>query len=324
MIRIGVLGTARVAPYGILAPAKETPGVEVIGIASRTPRKAEEFAARHGIRHSFGSYEALLESADIDAVYIALPTALHHEWARRSMEAGKHVLCEKPLAENAQSAADLIRCASEHGRVLFEGMHVRFLDKLRRHRELVAGGEFGRLLRIESCFRTPYVPMPKDDFRLRFELGGGAALDVGCYAASCLRYVAGEEPEILSVSHKCISPQIDRWMRATLRFPSGVEGVLEFGFRGLYLPRDGVVTVFENGRIKWNGKGLALERNGDKTIEAFPARSTFQTQLEAFAKSIKGENSNALPAEDAVLTARVLDAMYEKAGLALRAKAQAS
>ena len=166
--------------------------------------------------------------------------------------------------------------------------------------------------------------MAKDDFRLRFELGGGAALDVGCYAVSCLRYVAGEEPEILSVSHKCISPQIDRWMRATLRFPSGVEGVLEFGFRGLYLPRDGVVTVFENGRIKWNGKGLALERNGDKTIEAFPAKSTFQTQLEAFAKSIKGENSNALPAEDAVLTARVLDAMYEKAGLALRAKAQAS
>ncbi len=324
MIRIGVLGTARVVRYGLLAPATETSGVEVTAIASRTLKKAEEFAARHGILRSFGSYEALLESADIDAVYIALPTALHHIWARRAIEAGKHVLCEKPLAENARLAEDLTRCAREYGRVLFEGMHVRFLDKLRRHRELVASGELGRLLRIESCFRTPYAPMAKDDFRRRFELGGGAALDVGCYAVSCLRYVAGEEPEILSVSHKCMSPQIDRWMSATLRFPSGVEGSVEFGFRGFYLPRDGVVTVSENGRIKWDGKGLVIEQNGKEIHEALSTRSTYQLQLEAFAKSIRGEESNAPAADDAVLTARVLDAMYEKAGLALRGALQTS
>jgi predicted dehydrogenase len=324
MIRFGVLGTARVVPYGLLAPAKETQGVEVSGIASRTPQKAEEFAARHGIQRAFGSYEALLESRDIDAVYIALPTALHHSWAGRAIEAGKHVLCEKPLAENAQLAEDLMLYAKQHGRVLFEGMHVRFLDRLRRQRELVAGGEFGRLLRIESCFRTPYAPMAKDDFRRHFELGGGAALDVGCYAVSCLRYVAGEEPEILSVSHRCMSPQIDRWMRATLRFPSGVEGAAEFGFRGFYLPRGGVVVTCENGRIKWGGKGLVLEKNGKLIHEQLPTKSTFQLQLEAFAKSIRGENSNAPPPDDAVLTARVLDAMYEKAGLALRGTLQTS
>jgi len=102
MIRVGVLGTARVVPYGLLQPAKETQGVHVIGIASRTPQKAAEFAARHGIERGFGSYEALLECNDIDAVYIALPSSLHYEWARRAIEAGKHVLCEKPLAENSQ------------------------------------------------------------------------------------------------------------------------------------------------------------------------------------------------------------------------------
>jgi len=220
MIRFGVLGTARVAPYALLAPAKEMQDVEVSGIASRTLQKAEEFAARHGIPRSFGSYDALLESAEIDAVYVALPPALHYEWARRAIEAGKHVLCEKPLAENAQRAQELTLFAKQHGRVLVEGMHMRYLDRLHRQRELVASGDLGRLVRIESCLRTPYMRMAKDDFRLRFELGGGAALDLGCYAVSNLRYLAGEEPEVLSVRHKCSSPEVDRWMRATLRFPS--------------------------------------------------------------------------------------------------------
>ena len=262
MVRIGVLGTARVVPYGLLAPAKETQGVEVTAIASRTREKAEEFATRHGIQRRFGSYEALLESKDIDAVYIALPTALHYEWGRRALEAGKHVLCEKPLAENAQQAQSLFQLAEQRGLVLVEAMHIRNLERLRRQRELVAGGEFGRLIHLESCFRTPYVRFSEDDFRLQHELGGGAALDVGCYAVSCLRYVAGEEPEVLQVSHRCIRPQVDRWMRASVRFPSGADGVIEFGFRGFYLPRGGVMATCEKGWIKWRGEGLVLERKG--------------------------------------------------------------
>jgi predicted dehydrogenase len=325
MIRFGALGTAKVVPYGLLGPAKETPGVEVVAIASRTPRRAEEFAAQHGIPRGFGSYEALLESKDIDAVYIALPPALHYDWALRAIEAGKHVLCEKPLAENAQLAQELMLAARRQGVVLLEAMHIRYQDRLRRQRELVAGGEFGKLLRIESCLRTPYMRMPKDDFRLRFELGGGAALDLGCYAVSCLRYMAAEEPEVLSVSHKCTSPQVDRWMRAVLRFPSGAEGVVEFGFRGFYTPRVGLVATCENGSIKWDGEAdLVQEKNGSQIKESFPAKSTYQLQLEAFVKAVGGELSNALPPDDAVLTARVLDAIYQKAGLALRGTRQTS
>ena len=122
------------------------------------------------------------------------------------------------------------------------------------------------------------MPMAKDDFRLRFELGGGAALDLGCYAVSCLRYMAGEEPEILSVRHKCSSPQVDRWMRATLQFPSGVEGAVEFGFRGFYAPRVRVVVTCENGWIKWDGKapnGKALvhaKKNGDPDSRVVPRK----------------------------------------------------
>ena len=164
--------------------------------------------------------------------------------------------------------------------------------------------------------------MSKVDFRRRYELGGGAALDIGCYAVSCLRYIAGEEPEILSVSHKCSSQQIDRWMRATLRFPSGVEGIVEFGVRGFYAPKSSIALSFENGWIKWDGKGLVYERNRVLTCETIPTKSTYKLQLEAFAKRIRGERSDVPPPEDAVLTARVLDAMYEKAGLALRGTLQ--
>ncbi len=323
MIRFGVLGTARVVPYGLLTPAKETLGVEVRGVASRTPQKAEEFAARYGIQRGFGSYEALVRSGDIDAVYIALPPALHYDWVCRALEAGKHVLCEKPLAENARLAQQLVLSARRHGRVLVEGVHIRYHDGLRRQRELVAGGELGRLLRIESCLRTPCMRMAWNDFRLRFELGGGAALDLGCYAVSCLRYVAGEEPEVMSVRHKCSGPQVDRWMRGMLRFPSGAKGVVEFGFRGFYMPRVGLTVTCEKGWIRWDGEeGLVYAKSGNVVRESFPEKSTYQLQLEAFVKRVRAEESNAPPADDAVLTARVLDAMYQKAGLALRGSLQ--
>lgn len=324
MIRLGVLGTARVVPYGLLAPAKVTAGVEVNAVASRSLQKAEEFAARFGIQRGFGSYEALLESKDIDAVYIALPPVLHYKWVRRAIEAGKHVLCEKPLAANARLAEELTLLAKKHNRCLVEAMHIRYMEKLRRQRELLATGEFGRLLRIEACFRAPYVRMTTDDFRMRFELGGGAALDVGCYAVSCLRYLAGEEPEIVSVQHKCSGPQIDRWMRATLRFPSGVGGIAEFGFRGFYLPRGDVTVACEQGSIKWRGEGLALEKNATVVRERMPATPTYQLQLEAFIRMVRGQVSDALAPDDAVSTARVVDAIYEKAGFLLRGTSQNS
>jgi predicted dehydrogenase len=322
MIRFGALGTARVVSYGLLAPVREMQGIEVIGIASRTLQKAKEFAEAHGIREVFGSYDALLESADIDAVYVALPTALHYEWARRAMEAGKHVLCEKPLAANAQLAEELAMCARQHNRVLVEGLHIRYLGQLRRQRELIASGEFGRLLRIESCFRATYARMAEGDFRMSFGLGGGATLDLGCYAVSCLRYVAGEEPEIVSARCKCFSPQVDRWMHAECRFPSGAEGVAECGFRGFYTPRVGVVVTCEGGSIKWGGPGLLINKNRKSIQEPIAATPTFRLQLESFAKSIRGEESDALSPEDSVLTARALDRMYNKAGLALRGTLQ--
>jgi predicted dehydrogenase len=317
-LRIGVLGTARVVAYGLLLPARQTPGIEVVAVGSRSIESAQSFAALHGIPRAFGSYDALCEATDVDAVYVALPTALHATWVRRALTAGKHVLCEKPLAANAIEAADLVRCARQHGRVLLEGLHIRYLRRLERQREIVAGGELGALRRIESCFRLPRVPMAAGDFRLQFEMGGGAALDLGCYAVSCLRYVAGEELEVTNVRFRTASPRVDRWMQASLRLPSGAAGVAECGFRGWYLPRMGVTVQCERGNVTWSKDGIQVKQGGRVIAEALPPDWTYQRQVQAFARSCRGESSDAMPAEDSLATATVLDAMYEKSGLGIR------
>lgn len=312
------MGTARVVPYALVQPAHEVPDVSVEAVASRSIERARSFAARHGIPRAFGSYEELLGDKNIDAVYIALPTALHTGWTRRAIEAGKHVLCEKPLAPSAQVAQELVEFAQERGRVLQEGMHIRYLRKLRRQRELVASGEFGRPLRFEACFRVPWIPMAAGDFRLCYELGGGAGLDLGCYAVSCLRYVTGYEPVVLAAEYRRVAPQVDRWMRAQCRFPSGAEGVIECGFRGWYMPRIGIAIQCERGGVKWEKAGLACTKAGRLVHEAIPDDSTYRLQIEAFAKAARGDFSAVLPLDDAVATARVLDAMYAAAGLAPR------
>src|SRR5690348_5297206 len=131
MVSVGVLGTARIVPRGLLLPAKQTANIQVVAVASRDMARATRFAERHGIPRAFGSYQELIDTDDMDAVYVALPTGLHATWTRRALEAGKHVLCENPLATNAQLADELAQCARKHDRVLLEAMHVRYLHKLK-------------------------------------------------------------------------------------------------------------------------------------------------------------------------------------------------
>jgi predicted dehydrogenase len=317
-VRVAILGTARVVTYGLLLPARQTPGVEIVAVGSRSLEKAQSFAAAHGIPRSFGSYDALCEASDVDAIYVALPTALHATWVRRALTAGKHVLCEKPLASNAIEAADLVECARQHGRVLLEGLHLRYLRRLERQREIVASGELGALRRVDSCFRLPRVPMAAGDFRLQFEMGGGAGLDLGCYAVSCLRHVSNEEPEVTAVRYRTASPRVDRWMRASMRMPSGAAGVAECGFRGWYLPRMGVTVQCERGSVTWNKAGIEIKLDGRATSEALPPDWTYQRQIHAFARSCRGESSDVVSPEDSLATARVLDAIYERSGLGIR------
>ena len=317
-MRIGVLGTARVVSYGLLQPAKATPPIQIAAVGSRSLDKAKAFAAQHGIDRTYGSYAELVGDASLDAVYIALPTALHPAWIRRALDAGKHVLCEKPLAPNAGLAEALYVHARERNRVLQEGMHVRFMRKLQRQRELVAAGDFGKIVRIEACFRLPSIPMAPGDFRLDYQLGGGAGLDIGCYAAACLLYVAGENGEVTRARRRLAKPQVDRWIRAELRLSSGAHAVCECGFRGWYRRRLGVRVECERGFIDWDPAGLAYRHDGVVVKEPIQEIWTYQRQLDAFARRCRGESSYGPTPEDSVAGARLVDAMYTASGLALR------
>jgi predicted dehydrogenase len=317
-LRFGVLGTARVAPQALLRPARGSPGVSVEAIAARSRDRALAFADAHAIPRALGSYAELLADDRIDAVYVALPTALHAEWVQRALGAGKHVLCEKPLATTAALARELAAAARKHGRVLQEAMQVVFNPSLNRVRELVLEGAAGRPLRVESCFRIPRVPMVPDDFRLSYAMGGGAALDLGCYAAACLRHVTGAEPEVVRARARLAAPRVDRWMRAECVVDSGLTARLECGFRGWYRQRLGVKVSCERGWIEWNQDGLAYQAEGKVVRESVAGSSPYEAQLADFVGRCRGEPAVGRTLEDSVATLVVIDAMYEHAGLVPR------
>lgn len=319
VMNIGILGTARVAFYALIQPARLLRHVNVVTVASRDLGRAQRFAALHGIPRAVSSYYSLLEQKDIEAVYVALPTALHHAWTVRALAFGKHVLCEKPLASNAMMAQEMVTAASRRNLVLQEGMHILFLDSIRRQRDLIMSGAFGRIVHIVCVCRSPNLEMIDNDFRLQYELGGGAALDFGCYAVACLTHIVAEDsPTVSNVRVERCAPQVDSWMEAKLRFPSDVTGIVECGFLGHY-SRDWSVSVkCERGLIRLNESGLACLTPGKLVNESVPDTPTYVRQLDAFTKQVHGELSDALPLAHAITNARIVDAMYERAGLAPR------
>src|SRR4029453_6026000 len=202
-LRIGILGAARIAPMALCRPAREVAGVEVAAIAARDPARAQKFAAKHGIARVHASYDALLADDAIDAIYNPLPNGLHAEWTIRALEAGKHVLCEKPIASNAAEAAQMAEAAARTGRVLTEAFHWRYHPLAARMREVVQT-ELGEIRHIEAAF---CFPLPRfSDIRYSWELAGGTMMDAGCYPVNMVRWLAGADPEVVSAQARLARP----------------------------------------------------------------------------------------------------------------------
>ena len=193
-----------------------------MAVAARDRDKAARFAQKHAIETVHGSYEALLADANVDAVYNPLPNGLHGNWTRAALAAGKHVLCEKPFTANADEAVEVAAVAAPSGRVVMEAFHYRYHPLAERARAILDAGELGRVRHVETwlCF-----PLPRfSDIRYDHALAGGALMDAGCYAVNMARLLGGEEPEVVSATAKLHRPDVDRAMRAELRFPSGHTG----------------------------------------------------------------------------------------------------
>jgi predicted dehydrogenase len=325
-LRIGILGASRVAVYAIVTPAKECPGIRIVGVASRDVARTRTYAAAHGLATAFGSYDEMLRSDLVDAVYVAVPNSQHCEWTVRALESGKHVLCEKPLASNASEAAHMIAAADRTGRLLMEAHHSAFHPAYHRLREIVESGEIGNVERVDVKFLSR-VPQ-SNALRFSYELGGGASMDVGCYAVRLARFVTGEEPSVVTAEAIVAQPDVDGRMDAALAFPSGATGTVACS----------LIERFWNFRFTLAVKGTAgtlkstspwapqlffhsisiVDAQGrmrrDRAATRYP--TTYVHQLQAFARAAR--DPRAVPATDAQRTLAVIDQMYRKAGLPLR------
>jgi predicted dehydrogenase len=322
-LRIGTLGAARITPGALIKPARQIPEVTVAAVAARDPERARRFAAKHRIRQVHDSYQELIDDPAIDAVYNPLPNSRHAEWTLRAIEAGKHVLCEKPFTANAGEAAQVAAAARASGLVVMEAFHYRYHPLARRMQDVVSSGEIGPLRYLEAslCF-----PLPRfSDIRYSYDLAGGATMDAGCYAINWLRMIGPGEPEVLSAQAKLHGPDVDRAMSASFRFAGGVLGRMTASlWSGQLLRLDakavgdqGVMRVF-NYVSPQTCNRLTVTADDYTRRERVRGESSYTYQLRAFAAAVRHGDPVLTTPEDAVANMTVIDAVYQAAGLPRR------
>jgi predicted dehydrogenase len=327
-LRIGILGAARIAPNAVIKPARHSAEAEIAAVAARAPQRAGEYAAKHGIPRVLPGYAELLADPDIDAVYNPLPNALHGRWTLAAIEAGKHVLCEKPFTANAEEARTVAAAAAAAGLVVMEAYHYRYHPVARRMRDIVASGELGPLRHVEASF---CFPLPRfSDIRYQFGMAGGALMDAGCYPVSLVRMLAGAEPDVVSAKAKLHSPDVDRAMEAQLSFPSGATGTVRGSMWSSQLLRISVKAVGERGALRvlnplqpQIGHRISVRTADGRRVERLTRRPSFEFQLDAFAGAVLRGEAPLTPASDAVANMTVIDSIYRAAGLPLRQPATA-
>jgi predicted dehydrogenase len=320
-LRIGALGVARITPNALIKPAHLIGDVQVMAIAARDPARARAFAARHQIPRVHENYAALLDNPQIDAIYNPLPNSLHAEWTIRALEAGKHVLCEKPLASNAQEAEQMTQVAQAQDRLLMEAFHYQYHPLFARMKAIIASGELGSIQHLEAHFCTP--SLRPGNIRLRYDLGGGATMDLGCYTIHLIRQLAGAEPTVVRAQARTLSPQVDRWMEADFAFADGRAARMTCSLLSTSLLRLSVRVVGAGGEMHalnpilphlWHR--LTVCTAAGTRHERLAGESTYTCQLRAFVQAVRaGEPTDAA---DAIANMQVIDAVYQKAGLALR------
>jgi predicted dehydrogenase len=319
-LRMGILGAARIAPTALVKPARDVTEVEVTAVAARDPARAAKFARKHGIPRVHTSYDALLADPDIDAVYNPLPNGLHCEWTLRALDAGEHVLCEKPLTSNAAEAEQVAAAAERTGLVVMEAFHYRYHPLAARMKEIVDSGELGRVRNLESWLCIP-LPLFRD-IRYRHDLAGGATMDLGCYCINQLRFLAGAEPEVAGARARLSSPEVDRWMQADLLWADGRRGRITCALWSSTLLKVSLRVTGDDGEMRvlnptrpQSFHRLSVRSDGRTRRERIPGEPTYTAQLRAFVRGVRDREPFATDPADAVANMRVIDDVYRKAGL---------
>ncbi|MCS7042963.1 MAG: Gfo/Idh/MocA family oxidoreductase [Bryobacteraceae bacterium] len=322
-LRWGILGVAKIAVNKVIPAMRLCQWCEPVAIASRDARKAQQAAAALGLPRAFGSYEELLADPEIDVIYNPLPNHLHVPWSIRALEAGKHVLCEKPLGLSTSEVRALIDARNRAGQCAGEAFMVRTHPQWLRVKELADSGAIGPLRQVQAWFS--YFNRDPANVRNVPEYGGGGLLDIGCYPVFLSRFLFGEEP-VRAACRMDIDPQfgVDRSCAALLEFPSGT---CVFTCATQLAPAQRVIVFGEKARIEVeipfnapndrpcrllldDGSDLA---GGSRRVEEVPVCDQYAIQADEFSLAAMGRRSVPVPLEDSLRTMAVIEALQASA-----------
>lgn len=316
-LRWGILSTAKIGTEKVIPAIQKASNCEVVAIASRSEEAAQKAASLFGIPVVYGSYEALLADPDIDAIYIPLPNHLHVPWTIKALEAGKHVLCEKPIGKDANDAAQLHAVSKKYPHLkLMEAFMYRFHPQWQKTKELVMQGTIGEVKAIQSFFS--YFNADPNNIRNQVDIGGGTLMDIGCYCIQFPRFIFETEPQrVMGLIDRDPQLKTDRITSAMLDFGNGL--VASFTCSTQLQPFQRAHIVGTKGRIEIeipvNAPPERLLKvslfTHDLSSEMFigPANQ-YTLQAEAFAKAVIENLPVPTPFEDAISNMRVIDALF--------------
>lgn len=319
-VKWGVLGVAGIARTKVIPALQQGEWTEVAAIASRDEGRARAAADELGIERAYGSYEGLLADPEIEVIYNPLPNHLHVPWTARAAEAGKHVLCEKPIALDAAEARELLAVRDRNRVMIGEAFMVRLHPQWVEARRLVREGRIGELRLVSGYFS--YFKLDPENIRNRLEYGGGGLMDIGCYPVNVSRFMYGEEPRrVVSLIERDPQMRIDRLTSALLEFPSGqatftcstqlgaAQRMQLFGTSGridieipFNAPPDRPVRIIVD-------DGSSAPAAGGEVLE-FPPVDQYTLQGDAFSSAVIAGTHPPVPLEDAIRNMEVIDAIF--------------
>lgn len=318
-VKWGVMGTAAVADWGVIPGMKLAAGCELYAIAGRDEKKVQAYKDKFGFAKGYVGYDTLLADKEVQAVYIPLPNGLHYEWVLKALKAGKHVLCEKPLALNAEEAEDMFRTAKENGVILAEAYAYLHSPYVKALKEDVASGIIGEVEYIETAFLTQGY---KEDIRLYKELGGGAMYDLGCYCTTMILSLVNSEPVYVKADAEMSDKGVDLFTAGIMRFENGVRASFNVGmmfragsnsrFDRLYI--HGTKGCIRS-EVEYNQEGeltyriLGEEIQTERTVTA---KHNYCLEIEQMNRAINGEEPQYITPEFSVRNAKVMDAVLRE------------
>jgi xylose dehydrogenase (NAD/NADP) len=319
-LRWGILGGARIARVCVIPALNQSRNGEIRRLGCRSEERGQTLAQQHGIPLLCCRYEEVIEDPQLDAVYIPLPNHMHKEWTLRAIQAGKHVLCEKPMAINAAEARCMVQAAKAQGVCLMEALMYRFHPRSRRIKDLVKCGAIGeaRLIRTSFCFSHP----DPSDARFRPEMGGGALLDVGTYGVSLARWILNEEPESVQACAEYGPTGVDVTFIGLLRFPGGCLASVEASFMSALqqtfgiIGSRGAIELPHNAFIPWEKDAIFYMRGAEEEegrLEILPGVDQYRLMVEHFSDCVLNGKALDFPPEESLANMRVLDALAQSA-----------